>query len=131
MTQKPPKPVTGPFLEKFNHFESASLLSWLLPLRKAGLVRFNELGFPTLQDEDWRFTNLAPLTKLQRREAQFVEAHNWASRRCRTKTGVSPTLRLSPSCCSSPPLNRQTIPPPKPPWKNTYSPICPVPGSFL
>src|ERR1017187_1122272 len=74
MTQKPPKLVTGPFLEKFNHFESASLLSWLLPLRKAGLARFNELGFPTLQDEDWRFTNVAPLARLPLRPA--LEATN-------------------------------------------------------
>ncbi len=37
---------------------------WLFPLRKAGMARFAELGFPTLQHEDWRFTNLAPLVKL-------------------------------------------------------------------
>lgn len=35
--------------------------SWLLPLRKAGLASFAATGLPTLQDEDWRFTNLAPL----------------------------------------------------------------------
>ena len=38
--------------------------AWLLPLRKAGMARFAELGFPTLHDEDWRFTNVAPLAKL-------------------------------------------------------------------
>jgi Fe-S cluster assembly protein SufD len=38
--------------------------SWLLPLRKAGLARFAENGFPTLKDEDWRFTNVAPIAKL-------------------------------------------------------------------
>ena len=37
---------------------------WLLPLRKAGIASFAELGFPTLHDEDWRFTNVAPLAKL-------------------------------------------------------------------
>jgi len=36
----------------------------LLPLRKAGLARFAEQGFPTTSDEDWRFTNLKPLTNL-------------------------------------------------------------------
>ncbi len=55
----------GQFLEKFQHFESATQQpSWLLPLRKAGMTRFAELGFPTLQDEDWRFTNVAPIAKL-------------------------------------------------------------------
>ncbi len=64
MTQKPSKPEIGLFLETFSRFESALQPSWLLPLRRAGIARFLELGFPTLQDEDWRFTNLAPLTRL-------------------------------------------------------------------
>ena len=64
MTQKPHKPDIGPFLENFSRFESPLQPSWLLPLRKAGITRFMDLGFPTLQDEDWRFTNLAPLAKL-------------------------------------------------------------------
>ena len=55
--------VTEPFLEKFRHFESVAKTS-LLPFRKAGLALFAELGFPTLQNEDWRFTNVAPLAKL-------------------------------------------------------------------
>ncbi|HEY1489455.1 MAG TPA: Fe-S cluster assembly protein SufD, partial [Verrucomicrobiae bacterium] len=61
--QKESADATGPFLEKFNRFESGAKSS-LLPLRKAGLARFAELGFPTLHDEDWRFTNVAPLAKL-------------------------------------------------------------------
>ena len=36
----------------------------LMPLRKAGLARFFETGFPTLRDEDWRFTNVKPLAEL-------------------------------------------------------------------
>src|SRR5207237_4877219 len=54
-----------PHVRKFERFErETSLPAWLFPLRKAGMARFAELGFPTLQDEDWRFTNVAPLTKL-------------------------------------------------------------------
>src|ERR1035438_4314480 len=64
MTPKLPKPNLGPFLENFDRFESALQPSWLLPLRRAGIARFAELGFPTLQDEDWRFTNVAPLARL-------------------------------------------------------------------
>ena len=33
----------------------------LMPLRKAGLARFSEAGFPTLRDDDWRFTNVKPV----------------------------------------------------------------------
>ena len=64
MTPKSSKPDLAPFLENFERFEGPLQPSWLLPLRRAGIARFSELGFPTLQDEDWRFTNLAPLAKL-------------------------------------------------------------------
>ena len=36
----------------------------LMPLRKAGLARFAESGYPTLRDEDWRFTNVKPIAEL-------------------------------------------------------------------
>jgi Fe-S cluster assembly protein SufD len=56
---------TDTYLEKFGRFETqASQPKWLLPIRKAGLARFSELGLPTLRDEDWRFTNVSPITKL-------------------------------------------------------------------
>src|SRR5205814_5027150 len=56
---------TEPYLQKFDKFEKeAKQPSWVFPLRKAGLARFAELGFPTLKDEDWRFTNVAPIAKL-------------------------------------------------------------------
>jgi len=56
---------TEPYLQKFDKFEKeAKQPSWVFPLRKAGLARFAELGFPTLKDEDWRFTNIAPIAKL-------------------------------------------------------------------
>src|SRR2546421_10455006 len=56
---------TDPYLEKFERFEKQPTTpSWVFPLRKAGLARFAELGFPTLKDEDWRFTNVAPSAKL-------------------------------------------------------------------
>ena len=53
----------APF-ERFEAEDATRQPSWLFPARKAGLARFAELGFPTVKDEDWRFTNLAPLTQL-------------------------------------------------------------------
>ncbi len=35
--------------------------SWLRPMREAGVARFVDLGFPTRQNEDWRFTNVDPI----------------------------------------------------------------------
>ena len=34
---------------------------WLQDLRDRGASRFTALGFPTVRDEDWRFTNIAPI----------------------------------------------------------------------
>lgn len=59
--------AANPYLESFESFEkdaSVRTPSWVFPIRKAGIARFAELGFPTLQNEDWRFTNVAPVRKL-------------------------------------------------------------------
>src|SRR5213083_3641640 len=54
-----------PHVAKFARFEKeAGQPSWLFPLRKAGIARFAELGFPTTRHEDWRFTNVAPIARL-------------------------------------------------------------------
>jgi len=64
MTQKADN-GTELLVEKFSQFQAASAQpKWLQPLRKAGLACFAELGFPKLSDEDWRFTNVAPIAKL-------------------------------------------------------------------
>ena len=56
---------TDQYLETFERFEAqAKQPPWVFPLRKAGMARFAELGFPTVQQEDWRFTNVAPIAKL-------------------------------------------------------------------
>ena len=72
--------VTEPFLEKFSRFESGAKSS-LLPFRKAGLALFAELSFPTLKNEDWRFTNVAPLAKLPFQPMFEVPAVNGAETR--------------------------------------------------
>jgi Fe-S cluster assembly protein SufD len=62
---KAPAPTLDAYLEKFSRFETqAGQPKWLLSIRKAGLARFSELGLPTLQHEDWRFTNIAAIAKL-------------------------------------------------------------------
>jgi Fe-S cluster assembly protein SufD len=54
------------FLSNFSEFEKqlgAGDSPKLHRLRQAAIERFAELGFPTVRDEEWRFTNLAPLSK--------------------------------------------------------------------
>jgi Fe-S cluster assembly protein SufD len=43
---------------------SASPLSWINALRAEAVSRLDLLSAPTLRDEEWRFTDISPLTKL-------------------------------------------------------------------
>ena len=64
-TEEPKLKPSPAHLDLFKRFEAEPKQpSWLFPLRKAGLARFAERGFPSLQDEDWRFTNVAPIARL-------------------------------------------------------------------
>ncbi|MBU6409954.1 MAG: Fe-S cluster assembly protein SufD [Verrucomicrobia bacterium] len=57
-------------VEKFGQPQArAAQPEWLLPLRQSGAAAFVDRGFPTLNDEDWRFTNLAALAALPLRPA--------------------------------------------------------------
>ncbi len=65
VTADPAMKEADQYVETFERFEAqAKEPAWIFPLRKAGIARFAELGFPTLQQEDWRFTNVAPIAKL-------------------------------------------------------------------
>jgi Fe-S cluster assembly protein SufD len=64
---RPGSKAADPYWEKFEQLQenvSGREPSWLSAVRKAAISRFAEMGFPTLKDEDWRFTNVAPITKL-------------------------------------------------------------------
>jgi len=37
---------------------------WAQRLREVAFDRFKELGFPSVKEEEWKYTNVAPLTKL-------------------------------------------------------------------
>src|SRR5262245_3730487 len=43
---------------------------WLQDLRDQAASRFVELGFPTVRDEEWRFTNVAPIASSEFKLAQ-------------------------------------------------------------
>jgi Fe-S cluster assembly protein SufD len=50
----------------------ASPLTWLNQLRANAVDRVGALTVPTTRDEDWRFTDISPLTKLSFQPAQAV-----------------------------------------------------------
>jgi len=54
------------YVEGFAHFEKKAPgndIRWLQQVRQEAIACFSELGFPTHRDEDWRFTNLAPIIR--------------------------------------------------------------------
>ena len=51
----------GTWLTEFTAQPKAE--AWLQELRDAGFQRFAESGFPTTHDEEWRFTNVAPIAR--------------------------------------------------------------------
>ena len=53
--------TTGARLEQFTNQPAPP--AWLQPLRESAFRRFAELGFPTTHDEEWRFTNVAPIAR--------------------------------------------------------------------
>jgi Fe-S cluster assembly protein SufD len=60
------------YLAAFTDFarDTAGAPAWLRDLRETAFARFSAAGFPTLRDEDWRFTSLAPLTRTSFRLAR-------------------------------------------------------------
>ena len=48
---------------------------WLQDLRDRGAARFSALGFPTVRDEEWRFTNVAPIAGAEFRPTGADAAH--------------------------------------------------------
>ena len=58
--------------ELLNHYQEAFAQidahagrdpKWLRDLRRSSFARFYEVGFPTTHDEDWRFTNVSPISQ--------------------------------------------------------------------
>ena len=45
-------------LQQLANTATANQPVWLAPVRQAGAAQFTKAGFPTLKDEDWRFTNV-------------------------------------------------------------------------
>ncbi len=53
---------TGVWLDRFTG-QPAAPQPWLQALRERAFARFAELGFPNTHNEEWRFTNVAPIAR--------------------------------------------------------------------
>lgn len=64
------------WLENFTEFGKTApgpKLAWLKRLREDAFARFCEAGFPSTKDEDWRFTNVAPIARTVFRPARAAK----------------------------------------------------------
>lgn len=70
MTQAVKQPVSKHADAPLAAFERLEKLSragnpgWLQSIRRAAMSHFTELGYPTTRNEEWRFTNIAPIARL-------------------------------------------------------------------
>jgi len=71
---------TESLVAQFVQLAAAAQPKWLLPVRQAGMASFAQQGFPTLHDEDWRFTNVTPIAKLNFKLAGPVAVNGAESR---------------------------------------------------
>jgi Fe-S cluster assembly protein SufD len=55
--------LPNPFAEAFAALASGRAASRYGPVQEAAFAAFTRLGLPTVKEEAWRYTNLAPLTK--------------------------------------------------------------------
>ena len=67
-------------IEAFRQAAPGAQPQWLPRLRNAAIATFSELGFPTLRDEDWRFTNVAPIASLPFQPARAVAVNGAESK---------------------------------------------------
>lgn len=49
--------------ERFEESLNGGSASQIHAVRRAAIVKFHELGFPTTRHEEWRFTNVSPIAK--------------------------------------------------------------------
>lgn len=47
--------------------------SWLKRLRESGMESFQELGFPSVKDEEWKYTNVAPIARIDFKPATAAD----------------------------------------------------------
>ena len=51
-----------------------SSASWLAHLRESAMDRFAELGFPSVKEEEWKYTNVAPIARIDFRPVILPDA---------------------------------------------------------
>ncbi|TAJ78410.1 Fe-S cluster assembly protein SufD [bacterium] len=68
--------------------------AWAREIREAAMSRFSEMGFPTVRDEEWKYTNVAPLAKIPFQPTPFKSGRPAPDRVERFSLGMTEAIRL-------------------------------------
>jgi len=71
------------YRSKFESFEQSlngAKSTSMHAIRRGAMMRFMELGFPTTRQEEWRFTNILPITKIKFQPILQYELHGVTNR---------------------------------------------------
>ena len=105
--------VPESYLEQFDQRRSWAEPEWLARLRQESFGLFTEAGFPTTHDEDWRFTNITPISRSEfqsppqvRLEPAALESFRISEFVCRL---VFVNGRFAPELCRFPALPQGVI----------------------
>jgi Fe-S cluster assembly protein SufD len=60
-SDRAPKDAVEAYRWDFDRIDSSNAPQWLRSMRSAALTTFETAGFPSMKNEDWHFTNIAPL----------------------------------------------------------------------
>jgi len=69
---------------------------WLRHLRRAAFERFAALGFPTTHNEDWKYTNVTPFTKIPFERSRRPAPRSLAPPKGATVTSLAHALETEP-----------------------------------
>lgn len=68
--------------------------TWARKIREAAMSRFSELGFPTVRDEEWKYTNVAPIAKIPFQPAPSEPSRLAPDRVERFSLGMAQAIRV-------------------------------------
>lgn len=61
VTDKAPKDAIEAYRWDFDRADTSTVPEWLRTVRSSAIATFETAGFPSMKNEDWHFTNVAPL----------------------------------------------------------------------
>jgi hypothetical protein len=89
------KSIYSDAFREFTAREAEGRPAWVARLREGAFARFEELGFPTTDEEDWKYTNVASIARPEARRNLRAGLSKISSRRKRVVAASSSWTEFS------------------------------------